>query len=213
MTDYSQKGNYYIEEPRFELKRLVSHLPSGSRVLDMGAGNGNNTRFLLQAGHSVVAVEPNLKAIQKLQAIEKLFPGRLKVHRGSINTYQPDEQFDAVICCMVIHFTESTEEGLEAINSLKSWTKPGGLNLIDTYLEGQALPVEYSFLMKPAQLGAIYDNWNILWSEESYRLTWSRIYNLSDIPRLLTGRRGFKAARIIARKPLRSSTNSHKLLK
>ena len=71
MTDYSKKGHYYIEEPRFELKYLMPLLTKDARVLDMGAGNGNNTKLFLEKGYQVTPVEPNPPAIKILQELQK----------------------------------------------------------------------------------------------------------------------------------------------
>lgn len=198
MTDYSKKGHYYIEEPRFEMKKLVRLLPAGSKVLDMGAGNGNNTRFLLENGHSVTAVEPNPQAIVMLEDIQKLYSDKLRIIKGSVDTYVPTEKYDAVICCMVIHFLTDDAVGRKAIQDIQAWTRPGGFNLVTGYMSKQPLPADYSFLLKPRELSKTYQSWKIHWQEESFRLTLGRIYSLADVPRLILGRRGFKAARIIA---------------
>lgn len=200
MTDYSEKGHYYIEEPRFELQRLVPLLPAGAHVLDMGAGNGNNTRFLLEKGYKVTAVDPNPRAIEDLWQLQKQYPKKLKVQEGSVDTYKPKETYDAVICCMVIHFMKNRAAGTKAAHDIQSWTKQGGINLITCYMSDQSLSQDYSFLLRNKELSGLYDGWKIHWYEQSFRLVWSRIYSLMDIPRLILGRRGYKAARIIAQK-------------
>lgn len=75
MIDYSKKGHYYIEEPRFELKHLVPILPKNAHILDMGAGNGNNTKLFLDNGYKVTAVEPNPTAINILKELSKISAG------------------------------------------------------------------------------------------------------------------------------------------
>lgn len=200
MTDYAQKGHYYIAEPRFELKKLARMLPASAHVLDMGAGNGNNTRFLLEAGFIVTAVEPNPDAVKDLKRLEKQYRGSLKVVEASIDTFETVVSYDAVVCCMVVHFMEGQRAGATAIKRLQSWTRPGGYNLLTGYLSGQSLPTDFSFLPKPGELQRLYKGWNVRWYQESYRLALSRLYSPKDIPRLLLGRRGYKAARIIAQK-------------
>lgn len=200
MTDYSKKGHYYIEEPRFELQRLVPLLPGTGHVLDMGAGNGNNTRFLLDKGYKVTAVDPNPKVIEDLRRLQKQYPRKLKVQEGSIDTYKPQEKYDVVICCMVIHFMKNRAAGIRAVEGIQSWTKQGGINLVTGYMRDQPLSRDYSFLLNDKELSGLYDSWKIHWYEQSYRLVWSRIYNFMDIPRLILGKRGYRAARIITQK-------------
>jgi SAM-dependent methyltransferase len=200
MTDYSKKGHYYIEEPRFELKYLMQLLPKKAYVLDIGAGNGNNTKFLLKKGYTVTAVEPNPAAIKTLRQIQKEYPKKLKVVEAAIDTYKPTEMFDVVICCMVVHFMKDHQSGVKAIQNVQSWTKRGGINLLTGYMSNQPLSKDYSFLLEPGELFELYNDWEIRWKQESFRLTLSRIYSVMDIPRLMVGKRGFKAARIIAQK-------------
>lgn len=200
MTDYSKKGHYYIEEPRFELKRLSHLLPKNAHVLDMGAGIGNNTKFFLENGYKVTAVEPNPTVIKTLQELQKDYPKQLRVVEDSVDTYKPKEKFDVVICCMVVHFMNNHELGVKAIHDIQSWTKPGGINLLTGYMNNQPLSKDYSFLFKSNELSELYASWKSQWYQESFRITWSRIYSPKDIPRLLLGKRGFKAARIIAQK-------------
>lgn len=200
MMNYSNKGHYYIEEPRFELNHLMPLLPKSAHILDIGAGNGNNTRFLVEKGYIVTAVEPNPDAIKILRQLQESYPESLTVIEASVDTYTPVETFDVVICCMVVHFMEGKRAGLQAIRNIQSWTKRDGINLLTGYMSNQALPKDYSFLFNPGELAHLYGGWQVHWAEESYRLSFWRIYSFMDIPRLLLGKRGFKAARIIAQK-------------
>jgi len=101
---------------------------------------------------------------------------------------------------MVVHFMKDHASGTRAIRNLQSWTKPGGVNLVTGYMSNQPLPKEFSYLFGSGELSDLYKDWSIRWSQESFRLTLGRIYSIKDIFRLLLGKRGFKAARIIAQK-------------
>lgn len=200
MTDYSKKGHYYIEEPRFELKQLIPLLPKKAHILDMGAGNGNNTKLFLQKGYQVTAAEPNPSAIKILEELQKDYAGQLQIVEASVDTFKPKQKFDVVVCCMVVHFMKDHPSGIAAVRAVQSWTKPGGFNLLTGYMANQPLPADYSFLFEPQELSGLYQGWKIRWGQESFRLTIGRIYSLKDIARLLLGKRGFKAARIIAQR-------------
>lgn len=198
MTTYSKKGHYYIEAPRFELKHLLPLLPSAATVLDIGAGNGNNTKFLLEKGYNVTAVEPNPYILKPLRLLQQQYPTRLKIIEGSLDSYAPKEKFDVIVCCMVVHFINDRPAGIQAIHNMQAWTQPSGFNLVTGYLDGQSLSADYTFLLDTGELSKLYDNWTIRWYQESHRLTLSNIHSLRDVSRWALGRRGFKAARIIA---------------
>ena len=166
----------------------------------MGAGNGNNTKLFLDNGYKVTAVEPNPTAINILKELNKDYPRQLQIVNDSVDTYRPNQKFDVVVCCMVVHFMNDHKSGIKAVRDIQSWTKPGGLSLITGYMSGQKLSKDYSFLFEPKELTNLYRGWEVYWNQESYRLAIGRIYNFIDIPKLILGKRGFKAARIIARK-------------
>lgn len=175
-------------------------LPKDAHMLDMGAGNGNNTKLFLERGYKVTAVEPNPAALKILKELQNNYPDQLRIVKDSVDTYKPKQKFDVVICCMVVHFMKDHQSGTKAIQDIQSWTKLGGINLLTGYMSNQPLSKDYSFLLKPNELSELYARWNPLWYQESFRLTWNRIYSLKDLPRLILGKRGFKAARIIAQK-------------
>jgi hypothetical protein len=90
--------------------------------------------------------------------------------------------------------------GIAAVRAIQSWTKPGGFSLLTGYTTGQPLSADYSFLFRPQQLSSLYSGWKPIWYQESFRLTWGRVHTPKDVLRLMLGKRGFKAARIIAQK-------------
>ncbi|MEM9714530.1 MAG: FkbM family methyltransferase, partial [Actinomycetota bacterium] len=64
------------------LEHLARHLPSGGRVLDVGAHIGNHTIALAVLGHEVVAVEPNpeTRALLEANVHRNGLDGRVTVH-------------------------------------------------------------------------------------------------------------------------------------
>lgn len=200
MVDYTQKGHYYISEPRFEVKKFANFLPSQAHVLDIGAGYGNNTVYLLNLGHKVTALEPNPAAIPTLKKLQKSYPDQLNVIQGSLGGLSAKANYDGIVCCMVLHFLNNAKAGATAIRKIQELTKPGGYNLVTSYVQKQELPPEYSWLIAPGELSTFYSDWGVRWQEVSYRLAWSRIAGPADALRLVSGRKGFKAARIITQK-------------
>jgi len=49
--------------------RVEPFLPSGGRALDLGAGNGSGTRFLLDRGFEVTAIDSQPESIEYLQGL------------------------------------------------------------------------------------------------------------------------------------------------
>jgi hypothetical protein len=123
------------------------------------------------------------------------------VRHGSVDQINTSEEYDAVICCMVLHFLESKESYITTIKRLQKSTSLNGLNLITSYLKDHSLSDDYTSTVSPNELLALYEGWEIMWYEESYRLSWTRLQTMRDILKMLLRHRGYRAARIIARKP------------
>lgn len=102
-----------------EQLRLVGPLPPGSRVLDLGAGDGRLATALAEAGHEVTAVEP----FRPLRAT-----GSLTVVRDSIGAVElPERSFDVAV---LWHVLEHLPDPLAALESVRRWLVPGGRLLV-----------------------------------------------------------------------------------
>ena len=113
-------------------RQLDKHLPvRPCRILDVGAGQGTQSRRLARAGHWVVAVEPDPDMRAQLQAALRTDPadvaGRVKVVAGSIGDLSSSiaaDGYDVVLCLGVLMYLP---DGRSAITELAGYVAPGGL--------------------------------------------------------------------------------------
>jgi len=113
-------------------RQLGDHLPDRPcRVLDVGAGQGTQSRRLAQAGHWVVALEPDPDMRAQLRAALRTDPAdvgeRVKVVAGSIGDIGSAiaaDGYDVVLCLGVLMYLP---EGRSAITELARYVAPGGL--------------------------------------------------------------------------------------
>jgi S-adenosylmethionine-dependent methyltransferase len=113
-------------------RQLGKHLPHRPcRVLDVGAGQGTQTRRLARAGHRVVAVEPDPEMRARLRAALRTDPAdvgdRVKVVAGSVGDLGSSvaaDGYDVVLCLGVLMYLP---EGRSAITELAGYVAPGGL--------------------------------------------------------------------------------------
>ena len=113
-------------------RQLGKHLPERPcRVLDVGAGQGTQSRRLAQAGHWVVAVEPDPEMRAQLQAALRTDPAdigeRVNVVAGSagdLGSSIAADGYDVVLCLGVLMYLP---EGRSAITDLARYVAPGGL--------------------------------------------------------------------------------------
>ncbi len=183
-----QVGGYnFTASPRSEVIELLKHLPLHSKVLDIGAGFGNNTRLLLEQGHQVVATETLPEAVEYLETLKQKYEN-LEVLCQPVQALITQSTYDAVICAMVLHFL-SNHEVTQAMRAIQNATKVGGYNVIINHLTDPKLSKEYIHQFRADELKEYYnpDSWNVIFYQESY-------------PEKPLTPHPFKSARIIAQK-------------
>jgi tellurite methyltransferase len=111
-------------------------LPRGSSIADIGAGNGRNALYLASQGHYVEAVDVNSIDLMRCKNFARsLGLTGLNTVIGNVQHLpQESEQFDAVICCVVLQMVAPKEYAMAATQSLRRITKPGGKNLLVYYI-------------------------------------------------------------------------------
>lgn len=197
---YSFGGYNYPAEPRQQVVALLELLPDKAEILDLGAGFGNNCLPLLERGHTVTATETNAECIGYLKQLTKDYPGRLRVVKAPVQALDTTHSYDAVINTMVLHFLQP-DEAEAVIDTMKQVTRKGGFNVITSYLHDHTLPASYKWLLQKGKLRSYYQDWDIISYKESRPYNLAKIRTTRQLVRWCLGRRGYKAARLIAKRP------------
>ncbi|MDP6909752.1 MAG: methyltransferase, partial [Flavobacteriales bacterium] len=94
----------------------------GKKILEVGAGIGNMTTFLLRHGE-VLASDIDTPSLERLQARFGQ-RGNLRIQEWDLGKdYEGDEKFDTIICINVLEHIEDDHKALERMRNLLS---PGG---------------------------------------------------------------------------------------
>ncbi|WP_313317492.1 methyltransferase domain-containing protein [Stenotrophomonas sp.] len=122
-------------------------VPRTARVADIGAGTGISTRIFLEAGHPVVAVEPNapMRDAAK-QWLGQDFPALQLVDGTAEATTLSDHSIDLVSAAQAFHWFDTAAVHREWARILR----PGGMALVywnSRLLEGSAFLVGYERLL------------------------------------------------------------------
>lgn len=120
---------------------------TNARVADIGAGTGISTRIFLQAGHPVIAVEPNGPMREAAaQWLAADFPQLQLVDGTAEATTLPDHSIDLVGAAQAFHWFDTSAVHREWARILR----PGGLALVywnSRLLEGSSFLVGYEQLL------------------------------------------------------------------
>lgn len=129
-------------------QRIVSYINKGN-ILDVGAGGGELSEFLRISGNTVTALDGSSEAVKR---IKNNFPkiNTLEAYTYELESLIPDETYDTIICCSILHEVYSYGDPINGKlsmdsldNSLKEFyklLKPGGKLII----RDGVMPTEWS---------------------------------------------------------------------
>lgn len=73
---------------------FLKYLPPGAKILDLGCGSGRDTKYFLQAGYDVVAVDGSIEMVK----LSTEFTGKQTLHL-TFDEINFNEEFDGVWAC------------------------------------------------------------------------------------------------------------------
>ena len=159
-------GEKYIygKAPAKFLARNYDFIPSGSRVLDIGMGEGRNAVFLATKGYKVTGIDISRVAVQKARYLAKEFGVRIDTIVKSIKELKiKPGSIDAIICFYYVD--------REIVKTLKKWLKPGGVIIFEAYTMNQKLinkmEGQDSYVLQEAELFDLFSNYKVLKYEEA----------------------------------------------
>jgi 2-polyprenyl-3-methyl-5-hydroxy-6-metoxy-1,4-benzoquinol methylase len=109
--------------------RQLQGRPPG-RALDLGAGEGADSIRLARLGYDVTAVDVSDVAGNKITRFAETAGVKVNVEVGDIGCYEPDGEFDVIICNGVLHYIADNET---VIRRVQNATRPGGINVVSTW--------------------------------------------------------------------------------
>lgn len=117
----------YIVDLRRELARELLGNPKGSRILDLGCGDGSVSLQFANDGNQITLVDPSraMLALAK-NAISEEHADQVRVVESTAEDF-PEEQFDVVICLGLLAHVQSAEG---AFRKIAACVRPGGRCLV-----------------------------------------------------------------------------------
>jgi len=110
----------------YHYKRLVKGLSKDSFFLDVGSGNGEFVKFLLDKGFCGEAIDISHEAVWFFKKQLGRAKG-IKIIQGDVFKYKPAKKYDVVFCFETL---EHIKDDAGAIKKIYSFLRPGGMILI-----------------------------------------------------------------------------------
>jgi 2-polyprenyl-3-methyl-5-hydroxy-6-metoxy-1,4-benzoquinol methylase len=190
---------FWGTEPGKLVRAIVDSVPtlSGTRILDVGCGEGKNAFFFAQHGASVTAIDISELAIDHAKQLWPESP-LIEWRISDVRMFELDPGgYDFVVAYGLLHCLGSVEEIKQFVGRLQGSTRPGGYHaIVALNSRHQDLRVAHPEL-NPCLLSheaylEQYTTWQVLFEEDA-NLCETHPHNLVPHTHSLT--------RILARKP------------
>lgn len=135
-TRYAADTYAYGTRPNRGLEAIEPTLPRGARVLLPGDGEGRNSVWLAQRGHSVLAVDMAAEGLRKAGRLAADAGVAIEVLQADLaEWFPPDSEFDALVLVFV-HLPPQIRRA--AHRRLLAALKPGGLLFLEGFERSHA---------------------------------------------------------------------------
>jgi SAM-dependent methyltransferase len=124
---YTDHADFFGADPSPLLARFTDHIPDGSRILDIGVGQGRHALPLARRGFRITGIDTSGVAIETVRDRARQEHLHLDLWRGHFLEYQPTNGlFGAVLVFGLLQML-GRREGASLLFRLREWTLPGGL--------------------------------------------------------------------------------------
>ncbi len=129
MNEYDncyQKDAWFGSRESHLLDRYGEYLQPGTRVLDVGVGQGRNALPLARRGCRVTGLDNSQVAISTVQQAAEKEGLDLALHQTTFADFPPSEPFDTILCFGLLQML-SPQDSASLLERIDFWLRPGGV--------------------------------------------------------------------------------------
>lgn len=158
-------------KPSDEVYDIARKLKRGSRILDVGAGEGRNAIYLSEQGFNVDAFDISEKGINKLNYLASKKGIYINSFICDVSNFIFCWQYDLIIAHGILQFIDRSIRN-EFIEQMKNFTKVGGYNVVSVFTDTTEIPEDLKDLMigvfKDGEIKNFYTKWNVDYKSYSF---------------------------------------------
>ena len=107
---------------------LKGHIPTDSKILDVGCGEGRNGIYFIRQGFEYHGWDTDESKLKLLEYLAKSIKGSKVYFRVQDLRESADrDMYDVIICSRVLHFANSAEDFFRMCGNMTSMLKSGGV--------------------------------------------------------------------------------------
>lgn len=131
--EYREKRAYFGVEPESILEAHGGRIPRGSRVLDVGAGQGRNALYVASLGHEVDALDPSAVGLEQLREAAREAELDVRTWCADLGSFVPEvEGYGAILAFGLIPVLGPAEVELFVARAC-DWTLTPGLLFVTAF--------------------------------------------------------------------------------
>lgn len=155
----------FSSKPNAAIKEFEKLFCSGSRVLDVGCGEGQNAIYLAEQGHHVDAFDLSEYGIAKVNDRCEASGVKLNAFVADLTEFEFAQNYDLIISFGTLHFVHKSD-WKKFIREAKEHTNDGGIHIIQLFTD--AVPASEDIapfavgLAKEEEIKELYADWEVL---------------------------------------------------
>lgn len=123
------KGQDWIDKPSLFAETAIKYFPKSGKILDLGAGQGQDTRFFAEQGYRVISTDISDSALElSKMKISPAIKENITVEKHDLTSDLPfpNESFDAVYAHLSLHYFDR-DTTTKIFDEIKRVLKSGGV--------------------------------------------------------------------------------------
>lgn len=163
-NEYLNKEKSTFGNPSKEVEDIVSLLPKGAKILDVGCGDGRHSLYLATLGFQVDSFDISESAINKIDYLKEQNNLNINTYVCDVLEFEFKYKYDLIIVHGVLQFIER-EKQPEIIELLKNWTEVNGYHIVALFTDEEPVPEDLKDVMvgvfKNGEIKDYYSEWEI----------------------------------------------------